>query len=373
MGGRRDQPNDPRLFRTLRSDVRHVTSDVLKGGIRREIDGTLGALERFYLSNDARTRLASMGRLRRWLHRAWWLLKGMLLKLTPPRRVLLALALIFIVTEITVVFLGVPLRFRQAGIVMLLLVVMLELKDKLVARDELEAGRKVQMALMPERSPHIPGWDAWLYTRPANDVGGDLVDHLQVDANRHGITLGDVAGKALPAALFMMKVQATLRALVPLFATLGELGGAANRILERDGLPNRFVTLVYFIVSTDSGDVRFLNAGHMPPLVMRAGRIDTLDAGSIPLGLMPDATFTEQRVDLADGDVLVAYSDGVTEATNPSGDFFGDDRLLAALRAVMGRSVDTIGESILQALATFADGAPPNDDVSLVVLKRQRR
>src|SRR5512138_3275825 len=93
-------------------------------------------------------------------------------------------------------------------------VLMLELKDKLLARSELEAGRTVQLALMPDRPPVVPGWDIWLYSRSANDVGGDLVDYLQIDPQRLGVMLGDVAGKGLPAALLMAKLQATLRALV---------------------------------------------------------------------------------------------------------------------------------------------------------------
>lgn len=373
MPGKRDRPHgEPRLVGTLASDVGRVTVDVIRGGVRHEIGGTLSALERFYLSEEARARLAAMRGPRRWIHRLWWLLKSLLLKLTPPRRVLLALALVFVGTEVTIQVLSVGLRLRPVGIVLLVLVLMLELKDKLIARDELEAGRKVQMALMPERSPRVPGWDVWLYTKPANDVGGDLVDHLQIDDDRHGVTLGDVAGKALPAALLMMKVQATLRGLVPLFPTLDALGQAVNRILERDGLPNRFVTLVYFVVSTSSGHVRLLNAGHMPPLLVRAGRVEALPSGSIALGLLPDATFVEQEVDLMAGDVLVAYSDGVTEATNPAGDFLGDEPLLTVLRDTAGQSVDTIGERVLALVEAFSEGAPANDDVSLVVLRRQR-
>ncbi len=248
---------------------------------------------------------------------------------------------------------------------------MLELKDKLAARGELEAGRTVQLALMPESSPAVPGWDLWLHTEPANDVGGDLIDHLQIDDSHHGVALGDVSGKALPAALLMVKLQATLRALTPQFDRLSDLGAAINRILERDGLANGFATLVYLVLATDSGDVRVLNAGHMPPLVARGRAIDRMDYGSMALGMMPDATFSEQRVALADGDVLVVYSDGITEAMNESGDFFGDERLRAAIQATTGQPVEAIGMEILRALQTFVGDAPPHDDVSLMLLKRQ--
>jgi serine phosphatase RsbU (regulator of sigma subunit) len=184
------------------------------------------------------------------------------------------------------------------------------------------------------------------------------------------VALGDVAGKALPAALLMVKLQATLRALVPLFDGLGDLGRAVNRIVQRDGLPNRFATLVYLMLTEGSGEVRVLNAGHMPPVIMRAGALDRLPPGSMALGIMPEAAFTEQRVDLSKGDVLIAYSDGVSEAMDSSGDFFGDERLSAAIRDAAGEPAGVIGTRLLRAVHAFVGDAPRHDDVSLMVLRR---
>ena len=107
----------------------------------------------------------------------------------------------------------ISIHFPTLGIAILLFILMLELKDKLLAREELEAGRAVQRALMPDSGPTIPGWDVSLFTRSANDVGGDLVDYVPLDDQRNGLVLGDVAGKGLPAALLMAKLQSTLRAL----------------------------------------------------------------------------------------------------------------------------------------------------------------
>ena len=247
---------------------------------------------------------------------------------------------------------------------------MLELKDKLVARDELEAGRKVQRALMPRRSPAVPGWDLWLYTEPANDVGGDLVDHLQIDADRHGVALADIAGKALPAALLMVKLQATLRALVPHCGTLSELAASINHILQRNGLPNRFATMVYVVLSTRSDSVRLLNAGHMPPLAVRGATIEELPPGSMALGIMPTAASPSSASLCLTATCWSWYSDGVTEAMNGSGDFFGDDRLRAALRETAGQPAAAIGERVLDVLSAFVGDAHPHDDVSLVVLRR---
>jgi len=363
----------PRLFSTLRDDVVQVAADIQRRGVRREIGQTLAALEAFYLTADDRQQLAGMRPFRRWTRRILWLVVGLLMKLTPARRVMLAASLAFLILglqRIDIDTVHVALRFPLLGSLLLFGVLMLELKDKLIARDELEAGRQVQLAMMPAQRPQVPGWDVWLYTRPANDVGGDLVDHLQIDESRHGVALGDVAGKALPAALLSVKLQATLRALAPKFDDLGALGDAVNHILKRDGLPSRFASLVYLLLSPGSGRVRLLNAGHMPPLLVRRAEVTTLPRGSMVLGIMPAATFAEQQIDLCAGDTLIVYSDGVTEAMNESGDFFGDDRLLALARRTAGLPVATLGQRILEEVAGFVGHAAANDDISLVVLRR---
>jgi len=121
----------------------------------------------------------------------------------------------------------------------------LELKDKLHAKTELEEGRSVQNALMPEENPKVDGWDIWLYTRPANDVGGDLLDFTKISENNYGISLGDVAGKGLSAALLMAKLQSTIRAIVPDYISLSEFGNKLNHIFCRDSLPKLFSSLIY--------------------------------------------------------------------------------------------------------------------------------
>jgi serine phosphatase RsbU (regulator of sigma subunit) len=366
----------PDLLPTLRSDVRRVAADLQRRGLRREVGSTLADLEKFYLTDDNRQLLTTMSRPRRFFRRIGWLLKGLFLRLTPARRVLLAVALFMLIFGVQNydfrIYAGqVNIRFAGIGSLLLIILVMLELKDKLVARDELEAGWKVQMALMPQESPAIPGWDVWLYTRPANDVGGDMIDHMRLTDREHAIALGDVAGKALPAALLAVKLQATLRALAPRFHDLGAFGAAVNEILERDGLPSRFASLVYLIVGRDSGAVRLLNAGHMPPFVVRGSRVEALDRGSCVLGIMPETTFFEQRTELHDGDVLVAYSDGISEAMNEPGDFFGEERLQAALAGSTGLIARDIGVRVLNAVNGFMGEARPNDDLSLIVLRRR--
>ena len=369
----RDSGARPRLISTLSNDIGIVVEDVRRRGFGRSIGGTFAGLEAFYLTRDERHKLGELPGTRRFFRRIWYFIRGLLMKLTPARRIMLATALLAIVLgagriDIDTVHFG--FRFQGLATVLILLVLVLELKDKLIARDELEAGRAVQLALMPTDRPQVPGWDIWLYTQPANDVGGDLVDHLPLEQGRHAVLLGDVTGKALPAALLAVQLQATIRALAPRFDDLGDFGAGMNNILYRDGLPTRFASLVYLQLTADSGAVRLLNAGHMPPLLLRGAALTTLPPGSMVLGMMPDITFSEQQIDIETGDVLVVYSDGISEALNEAGDFFDDERLHALVLQTRGMPAQETAAHILAELARFVGEAEQSDDVSLMVLRR---
>jgi phosphoserine phosphatase RsbU/P len=364
---------EPELIRTLGTDIRTVWDQVGRVGVQQTLSGSFNDLREFYLTTHRRDRLAGMGRFKGTLYLALWLIKALFLKLTPPRRLLLLVSFVLMWQggfQMNAGRTRVTLDFPFLAIVLLLLILMLELKDKLMARNELEAGRAVQLALMPDRAPSIAGWDIWLFTRSANDVGGDLVDYLQIDPTRLSVVLGDVAGKGLPAALLMGKLQSTLRALGSECASLGELGVRVNRILHRDGLPNRFATMVYLELTPDSGYIRFVNAGHMPPLLFDAGSVEELPRGSIALGMVPEAEFVEQQVQVSPGQMLLVYSDGVTEAMNRAGEFFGDDRLRAALQPAGACTAEEAGQRVLAATDAFTGDAHAFDDLSLVVLRR---
>jgi sigma-B regulation protein RsbU (phosphoserine phosphatase) len=362
------------LLRTLTQDARHLWNEVQRNGLRRSIDRTFVDLQDFYLDDRARERLLGMRKVRRAIYLVAWLLKSLFFKLTPARRVLFVLSVVLMWQASSIEQRGqmthISVHFPFLGIATLLLILMLELKDKLVARDELEAGRSVQRALMPDSNPTIPGWDVWLFTRSANDVGGDLVDYVPVADGRFGIALGDVAGKGLPAALLMAKLQSTLRALALEETSLVALGQKTNRILCRDGLPNRFATLVYLDVSAHSGFVRLLNAGHLRPIVIRGRTLEELPIGAMALGMLPEATYFEQGVELADRDVLIVFSDGLTEAMNSQEEFFSDERLRDRLPALAGMAAQDIGTRIVAAVDEFVGDARPHDDLSLVVLRR---
>jgi hypothetical protein len=349
--------------------IRHVLrEDLSRGDFWSTLRRDFKELKEFMLTDERRKRLSEMSRLKQWLYIAWWLLQGLILKLTPARRLLLLLGIILVVIQANNQ--GESQQYHILGGLMLLFVLMLELKDKLVAREELEAGHAVQDALMPEKTPRVPGWNLWLFTRSANEVGGDLVDFMQLGENRFGVAVGDVAGKGLRAALVTAKLQATLRALAPDFPSLAALAGKLNQIFCRDSLPNLFASLFYLELQSDSGSIRAVNAGHIPPLVLRGLQIEKLEKGGMALGLTTSATFAEQSIELQKDDLLLVYSDGLTEARNEEGDFFGERRLLDLLSHFSHLPAEELGTRLVAEVDRFTGEARANDDLSVALLRR---
>jgi sigma-B regulation protein RsbU (phosphoserine phosphatase) len=370
--------HEPKMGSVLLDDLRQ--GDLI-GTVKRDFRD----LKDFMLTEERHKRLKEMGRFKRWLFISWWLLKSLILKLTPARRILVIIGLVLVFLTGSISYEGRNLQIRReataAGAAIILFVLMLELKDKLTAQKELEAGRTVQEALKPERNPRVPGWSFWLFTRSANEVGGDLVDFIRVEENRFGVALGDVAGKGLRAALLMAKLQATLRALVGDVTSLAGLGTKLNQIFSRDTIPTIFASLVYFEVQSDSetkpppaadsGRLRVLNAGHFPPLIVRGARVEKMERGGAALGILHSATFVEQRTELQKGDLLFVYSDGLTEARNEAGDYFGERRLLDLLPRLASLPPQEIGERVLSETNRFVGEAKRNDDLSIVILRRE--
>lgn len=316
----------------------------------------------FYLDDESRRRVAGMGRLKRWIFISFWIAKSLFLKLTPARRLLFLVAII----------LGLQHQLFQlvAGMIVLSLILILELKDKLLAQDELAAGRAVQFALMPERNPRIPGWDVWLFTRPANEVGGDLVDCLRIQEDRTGLALGDVSGKGLGAALVMARLQSTLRALAPGFDSVADLGVQVNRSFCRDAMRSSFASLTYLEIRPDSGKIRILNAGHMPAFAVKSGSVISMPRGGPALGVLPNGSYGEQETELEPGDLLVVYSDGITEASNEESVFFGIERLEKLLPEMRHMSAEQAGARLLSEVDQFVGSAKPHDDISLLIVRR---
>lgn len=358
---------DPSLHRVVMDDLRSIE-------LRRDYLQELKDLYYFYVDDERRAELESMGRIWRAFVLIGWILKSLFLKLSRARRVLLLAALVLVVIgskRVIVGSLDINADLHPWGFVLLLVVLMLELRDKLLARDEIAIARQVQLALLPDRHPDVPGWTVWSHSRAANDVGGDLVDYIELDGFRHAVVLGDVAGKGLGAALLTAKLQATLRALVPNAASLDDLGAGVNRIFHRDGLDNRFATLFFAELEHDSGQLRYLNAGHNPPFVIRSDTVARLPPSSYPLGMLESPVYEEGGLELKSGEMILAYSDGLTEACNDAGEEFGADRLEALAPQLRDLSPEAAGARILREVDKFIGEARLTDDLSLaIILKR---
>jgi hypothetical protein len=360
--------DEPKFFRTVFADLGQFFNDLFSGEFFKKIKTDLEDIRQYFLDKNRKKRLEQMGLFRRFFYSTAWLFKILVFRLSSFRRLLLILALILIFTMNTDTG-GIGGK-TILGIMMLIFIILLELKDKLFAREELEAGRAIQEALVPETCPSVPGWDVWLFTRPANDVGGDLVDFLKISDNRYGIGIGDVAGKGLPAALLMAKLQATLRALTPDISSLSQLAHKINTIFNRDSLPNRFASLLYLEINLKNPVIRFVNAGHFPPLLLRGQNIREMKKGAPALGIMSDTSFTEESIEISNNEFFIVYSDGVTEARNEEGDFFGEGGLRAVLAELEGMTGEEAGNKILENVDSFIGSARANDDLSLVVVRR---
>jgi phosphoserine phosphatase RsbU/P len=327
----------------------------------------------FYVDDDTRQRLGKMRPIRRFIRASWIVLKALYAKLTPVRQVLLIIAIaLFFFPQSRWEDHGSSLNITWSpfGFLMLLFILILELKDKLLAKDELRAGHSVQEALMPRDMPVFPGWDIWLFTTPANDVGGDLVDYLRTEETALDLTLADIAGKGLGAALMAAKLQATLRAIAPESDSLVQIADRVNAIICRDGLPNRFATLAYVRLRGASSNVKILNAGHLPPIILRSSGIEQLNQKAPAIGLTPQAVFGEQEVQIGSSEYLVMVSDGVLEARNDREGFFGEERFQKLLLEARGGSAESIGRRILKEVELFVGDAPRSDDISLVILRK---
>ena len=355
--------NEPRVGKTLRDDLHQVR-------ITDELSVEYKDLKEYFLTDDRKERLKLMSRFKKFFVIPWWLLKSLYFKLTPFRRLLLIFGIIFLIIS-SPSNSGSKSQFTTllSGL-MFLFIIALELKDKLLAKTELEEGRAVQKALMPQAIPDVAGWDIWLYTKPANDVGGDLLDFLKLSEDKICISVGDVAGKGLSAALLMAKLQSTIRAIVPDCNSLVELGEKINRIFCRDSLPKLFASLVYIELDITSGNIKILNAGHLPPLIIRNNTIERLKKTSPALGLIPNAIFNEQTADIHPGDSLIIYSDGLTEAMNEEGNFFGEKKLEELLSKNSNLSSEKLGEKILSEISFFIGKAKTYDDLTIAIIKR---
>jgi len=236
---------------------------------------------------------------------------------------------------------------------------------------ELRIAHDIQMSFLPERLPEVPGFELAARSIPAKEVGGDFYDAIPLPGGRTALVIADVAGKGVPAALFMALSRTVLRAntLVPRSAS--EAVSEANTLIAQDAKSGMFVTLFYTVADPGKKTLTYVNAGHNPPLLFRAGggRPTALKGTGIILGVMPEADYGEETIHLASGDLVLFYTDGVTEAINPSEEQFGEERLIETVAGALDLPAAEIVERVRDAVMAFSGDEPQFDDLTLMVLR----
>jgi serine phosphatase RsbU (regulator of sigma subunit) len=240
---------------------------------------------------------------------------------------------------------------------------------------ELDLAARIQAGLFPAILPSVPGYEIAARNRPARRCGGDYYDALEAggaSGERLLLCVADVAGKGLPAALVMAHMQATLRALLGRTDSLTELAEQASRLLYASTTPEKYVTAALAELELASGAITFVSAGHVDNVILRAnGDAVKMSSTGTPLGLLPPGLpFTQGSHRLEPGDLLVLFSDGVTDAVDESDHEFGEERLLAVLRRTVGFPLPDIVAGAIEAIDRFAGGAPQFDDITMLVVRR---
>jgi sigma-B regulation protein RsbU (phosphoserine phosphatase) len=232
---------------------------------------------------------------------------------------------------------------------------------------EIEAASVTQRGLLPREIPQFQGYDISAAWRPAGPVSGDYVDVLRLDATHLALCVADVIGKGVPAALLMSNVQAAVHALAGEMLPTGELCGRINRIVAGNLGSGKFITFFYGVLDSARRRFSYTNAGHCEPiLVRRNGECVRVNHGGVVLGVFPDWTYHEQHVDLAPGDRLVLFTDGITEIVNADDEEFGEERLMELLQADHALDAEAMQKRVMAAVAEFS-GGKFHDDATLIV------
>lgn len=237
---------------------------------------------------------------------------------------------------------------------------------------ELELATEIQQTFQPSAPPVMDDYEFQGISFSCYEIGGDYYDFISLHDKKMMIALGDVSGKGTAAALLMSSLHAAIHGQVAAKTSLHQTVTSVNQYLADNTPTNRFVTLFIAELDPQQGILRYINAGHNPPIVGRSdGRVEQLESGGFPLGILPSADYEVGQIHLNSGDSLVIYSDGVSEANNLAGDEFGMDRLEQVISKNIHASAAGMRDKVESALSAFTQTAPANDDITLVIVKRK--
>jgi PAS domain S-box-containing protein len=246
-----------------------------------------------------------------------------------------------------------------------------EEKKFIKVQEELRLARDIQQHLLPETPPDIPGYDIAALNIPAKEVGGDYYDFMKISDDKLFFCLGDVSGKGIPAALLVANLQASLHSQSFITHSPGECVRNSNKLIHQNTDFNKFITLFYGLLDTAGGQIIYCNGGHDQPVFMAPGReIKELKTGGIPLGFMADYEYAEEAVSFDDGNLLVLYSDGITEAMNEQEEEFGLERLNTVIKHNQKKGASDMINDILDAVMKFTGETPQMDDMTLMIIKK---
>ncbi len=236
---------------------------------------------------------------------------------------------------------------------------------------DLELAAEIQRNLMPRACPPVPGYDISGTNLPCRTVGGDTYDFLPRPDQRLWIAVGDVAGKGLPAAMIMSHFQAMLRGLAEADRPLAQIVARLNDALSGALTANRFISFFLAELEPEKGLLRYVNAGHNPPILLTSsGELDRLKGSGPVLGVMPGVSYLSHETVLSAGDTLLLYSDGATESLNPAEEEFGEDRLIASFRETAGCGSKAGLAKLEEGILSFCGTAPRYDDITLLLVRR---
>jgi sigma-B regulation protein RsbU (phosphoserine phosphatase) len=239
---------------------------------------------------------------------------------------------------------------------------------------ELDVARALQIAILPSVFPDKPACDAAARMIPATTMAGDFYDFIELPGGQIGLVMADVSGKGVPAAFFMAMARTILRDVAVNHVAPGTCLAETNRALCSQNPLDLFVTVFYCMLDPATGLLRYASGGHNPPYLRRAdGSVQALSGvGGLVLGAMPGVRFPDHELQLQPGDEVVLYTDGVTEAFNSDHESYGEQRLVAEIRAHEAGNAAALVERICHSVASFAGGAPQSDDITLIVLSWNR-
>lgn len=246
-----------------------------------------------------------------------------------------------------------------------------EEKEYLQLKEEMKVATRIQNNLLPDQNPEIDGYEITGINIPAKEVGGDYFDFLYLNDERLGFCIGDITGKGMPAALLMANLQASLRSQVLINDKTDFCVKNINKLLHRNTDDSKFATLFYGVLDPIHHEIKYCNAGHDHPLLVRAGNINqSLKATGMLLGVIEDVEYESARLSMEPNDVLLIYTDGITEAMNTEREEYGVERVSEVLVNNCSKSAVEIQNIILEEVKKHAGGYPQSDDITIMVIKR---